>query len=737
MLRGLHSLNSSISNHNHPNSLAIITGGLITGVMQVVLSISYAALVYGGELNSFVGYGIGFALAGALIIATVTTLFAALPGSVGSNQDVSVAIFGLLSASIVTAMPADSSLESTFYTVVIAIGITVLLTGLFFWGLGAFNLGGLVRYFPYPVVGGFLAGTGWLLFKGGLTLTVMGWSFNELFQPVALVRWLPGLILALILLLAVRRLQNNSIIPVLIIVAITVFYGTAWHSGYSLEKLSTEGWLLGPFPNQSLWQPLTLSELVLVEWRVIAGQTANIITVLTVSSIALLLNATAFELESKKDVDLNKELRVAGIGNLLSCISPGFVGFRQLCLTLLNFRMNAQSRLVGLIGAVIILLTLFFGASIISFFPRFIMGGLLMYLGLNFLVEWGFKTWFTLPIIDFLIIWLVLLVIATVGFMPGVAVGLVAALIMFVISYSQTEVVRHELTGKNYNSLAPRRLDQRKILDRYGEKIYILQLQGFIFFGTANKLFDQVKKRLCQNTTNQPKYVVLDFLRVSILDSTGMLSFRKLKELTNSLEIHLVITGASAELQEQMVNGGLSSNQPLTHYYFSLNAGIEWCEEQILKHNGERLDIPVSFARQLLAFLPDASKIALLLRYFERQEIPPGTTIIKAGTPAVDFFFLESGKVITRVKRSEESFFHLETMRNGRVIGDIGFYLGYTHKADVVTAEDCILYRLTANNLKQLENENSEIASLLHQIMVRLLAERVTHLVKTVNALQK
>ena len=705
--------------------------------MQVILSISYAALVYGGELNSYVSYGIGFALAGALVIATVTTLFAALPGSVGSNQDVSVAIFGLLSASIVTTMPAGSSLESTFYTVVIAIGLTVLLTGLFFWGLGAFNLGGLVRYFPYPVVGGFLAGTGWLLFKGGLTLTVVSWNLTELFQSPVLLRWLPSLLLALILFIAVKLLQNNSIIPVLIIGAITVFYGTAWQSGYSVEKLSAEGWLLGPFQNQSLWQPLTISELVLVEWRVIAGQTANIITVLTVSSIALLLNASAFELESKKDVDLNKELRVAGIGNLLSCISPGFVGFRQLCLSLLNFRMNAQSRLVGLIGAVIILLTLFFGASIISLFPRFIMGGLLMYLGINFLVEWGIKTWFTLPKIDFFIIWLVLLVIATVGFMPGVAVGLVAAVIMFVISYSQTEVVRHELTGKNYNSLAPRRHDQRKILDRYGEKIYILQLQGFIFFGTANRLFEQLKKRLSQNNTHLPNYVVLDFLRVGILDSTGMLSFRKLKDLTDSLAIHLVITGASAEIQEQMINGGLSSNHPLTHYYFSLNAGIEWCEEEILKQNGEHLDVPVSFGRQLLAVLPDASKIALLLRYFERLEIPSGTTIIKAGAPAVDFFFLESGTVVTRMKRSEESYFHLETMRNGRVIGDIGFYLGNTHKADVITAEKCILYRLTTNNLKQLENENSEIASLLHQVMVRLLAERVTHLVKAVNALQK
>ena len=75
--------------------LQILTGGVITGLLQVVLSTSYAALVYGGRLSPFIEQGIGFALVGALIIATFVSLFSSLPGTVGSNQDVSVAIFSL------------------------------------------------------------------------------------------------------------------------------------------------------------------------------------------------------------------------------------------------------------------------------------------------------------------------------------------------------------------------------------------------------------------------------------------------------------------------------------------------------------------------------------------------------------------------------------------------------------------------------------------------------------------
>jgi SulP family sulfate permease len=227
-------LNSVSSSFRPPSHFAIVISGLITGVLQVVLSTSYAALVYGGDLNRYVSQGIGFALVGALIIATITAVFAALPGTVGSNQDVSVAIFSIISASIIATMPYGASLESTFYTVVFAISITVSLAGLFFWGLGVFRLGGLVRYFPYPVIGGFLAGTGWLLFIGGFSLTLEIETWRELLQPHLLLRWLPSLLFALAILSATRRYHNNVIISVMILGGICVFYGVAWQLGYPI-----------------------------------------------------------------------------------------------------------------------------------------------------------------------------------------------------------------------------------------------------------------------------------------------------------------------------------------------------------------------------------------------------------------------------------------------------------------------------------------------------------------------
>lgn len=719
------------------NCLAIVIGGIITGTLQVVLSISYAALIYGGSLEQYLGQGIGFALVGALVTATFITLFATIPGTVGSNQDVSVAIFSIMSISIVASMTHEAMLENTFYTVVFAISFSIILTGLFFLSIGIFRIGGLVRYFPYPVVGGFLAGSGWLLFKGGFSLTAGNLLLKEALQPLQLLTWFPAMCFAVILVITMKKLQSTKVLPLFVVAGIAIFYAAAWQLGISHEELSLGGWLLGPFHHQSLWQPLSLSKLTLVDWGVIAGQTANILTVVAVSSIALLLNASAFELESKQDIDFNKELRIAGLANLLSGCIPGFVGFRQLCLTILNFRMGTQSRIVGLLGAVIILLTIVYGASFISFFPKMVLGGLLMYLGLNFLVEWAFQTWFTLPKLDFAIIWLVLIVIATVGFMPGVAVGLVAAVIMFIVSYSRTDVVRHELTGKSYQSLVPRRHEQRKILDSQGAQLYILQLQGFVFFGTANRLFKQVRDRLCNTTQIQPKYVLLDFQRVKILDSTGMLSFRKLKDITSQMNTHLLLTSSSPEIFKQLSRGGLTATHALTHYFPSLNKGVEWYEEQILMQTGDQCKFQLTLAEQLSYALPKNGHIDLLLKSFERIELEPGATIFKNGTSADHFFFIESGQVAATSTDCNNYFIHNETMKNGQVVGDLSFYIGQNRTTDVIATEPCVLYRLSAEKLQQLENDQPAVASMLHQAMARLLADRVAHLLKTVNALQK
>ena len=176
-----------------------------------------------------------------------------------------------------------------------AIALVSVLTGSFLFLLGQFRVGELIRLIPYPVIGGFLAGTGWLLVKGAifvmtdLPISLSQWTM--LFGPENLLRWLPGFFFAILLLGIYRRWDHSMILPVSIVSAIAIFYLSLVLTGTSLMEARAEGWLLGPFPEKRLWQPLSYENLTRVNWSVILAQTTNMATIAGFSAPSVLLAA--------------------------------------------------------------------------------------------------------------------------------------------------------------------------------------------------------------------------------------------------------------------------------------------------------------------------------------------------------------------------------------------------------------------------------------------------------------
>src|ERR1041384_6121449 len=145
--------------------LPIISMGLVEGSIVLLLMTSLALFVFSGELAAFAPRGIGIYLFGSLIMQLVVALTSSMPGLIGSQQDSPVAILSLVAITIFAKMsgaPADAK----FITILVTIILTSVISGLFFIPIGAFKLSRFVRFIPYPVVGGFIAGTGFLLVRG-------------------------------------------------------------------------------------------------------------------------------------------------------------------------------------------------------------------------------------------------------------------------------------------------------------------------------------------------------------------------------------------------------------------------------------------------------------------------------------------------------------------------------------------------------------------------------------------
>ena len=720
-----------------------LTSGLVVGVIEVIFAISFAALIFAGQLSIFTPTAIGLALVGAIITGIVIAILTTLPGIVSGVQDAPAAILAITSASIVASMPIGSTDLEIFITVVAVIALTTILCGVFFLGMGYFNLGGLVRFLPFPVVGGFLAGTGWLLVTGSINMMTgiksMLSGLSALFQQEMMLLWLPGLAVAIILMFILNRFNHYLLLPGLVIGSIILFFLVIWVSGYSIAETSDMGWLLGPFPEGNLLQSLSYAAVEQVNWTMVISHAGSIAIVLVLSAISLLLNASGLELEVKRDMDLNYELRTAGIGNLIAGFFAGLIGFHQLSLSVMNQKLGAQTRLTGLFAAGVCIAALLAGTAFIAFLPKFVFGGLLLFLGLTFLYEWVYETWFTLPKADYMVIILILVVIAAVGFIEGVAVGIIAAVIMFAINYSRVEVIKHSLTVENYQSTIARPKLHKRLLRRYGKQVLILELQGYIFFGTANQLLEQIREHITSYAETRLCYLVLDFAQVTGIDSSVVINFRKMLQLLIENDSNIVLTGLSGDIQDFLVKSNvLGSDQYSFIVLPDLDHGVEWCENTLLESTGVlRKDTHKSFQDQLKVLAGDSEIIDRIMNYLELFEFPEDFQLIQQGDSPGSVYLLEEGRVTVQLEEPGNEPVRLNTLNSENLVGELGFYLGSKRNASVVSETPIKVYRLTSEAIRTMEIDDPEAAAVFHKFVVHVMAEKLSHLMSTVETLMR
>lgn len=709
--------------------LPSVTAGLIAAIVTISMEISLAALIFSGDLSQFLPGGIGLMLFGAFIMGIVIALTTSLPGMIGVPQDTPAAIVGLIGAAIALAMKGAEP-NSIYATVLAAISVTSILTGIFFLLLGRFKASGFVRYIPYPVVGGFLAGTGWLLSLGAFGVMVSGQlSLAQLFTANNLASWAPGAVFAVALLLILRRSNHFLITPGALILATALFYGYLLIAGIPIAEASSRGWLLGPFPSGGLYQPLTPTLFAQIDWGAILQNFGKIVTILALSVIALLLNASALEVTVKQDIDLNRELQSAGWANLFGGLGGSPVGYQTLGMSSLAHRLGAKSRLANLISATLCGLALFFGASVISFFPKPVLGGMLLYLGLSFLVDWLIDARKSLPLLDYLLVWVILFIIASVGFLEGIAAGTFIAAALFVISYSRVSVIKNTLNGSVYHSKVDRPKIHRDILRERGSEIFIMSLQGFIFFGTIQGILDSLRARTADHSQGRLGYIVLDFRRVTHLDSSAVFGITRLKQLTAANNILMVWTDVKPEIVRNLERGGLHDATDDTFIIKpTLDEGVEWCENRILAKQGmnDLTGFIERFEHQLKRVFPGLQDVEQLLKYLEKRELREGEVFIKQGDAAEEMYFVESGLVTIELELPNGKRMRLRSIRGGATVGEIGLYLRETRTASVIASRNSEVYRLSGEALKEMQAQDPQIAAQFHEWIVRLLAERLT-----------
>ena len=499
---------------------------------------SYASLIFHGKLAGYFAAGLGITLVSQVIIMLVTAMFCSDHATLVIPQSPTAVIQGLIASSVVAAAPADMPPEALFPLVYWIIALSSVLAAGFLLLLGMARAGGLVRYIPYPIVGGFLAGLGWLILSAGFGIAVdlrlSAAALPTLVEGGVLARWLPAALFALCALVLQARVKSPLTLPGVIIASFLLFYAAAYLFAGDMDALADAGWFLPLVPAGLNWQLLDFAAIGRIEPAMIAASAGGTLTLMVVFTLNVFFRAGAQELVVGRELDFNRECTVNGLANICSAVAGGgVVGYHAPASSALVESMSVYGRLVGFILAFMFGLTLLFGSALFSLVPRFLPAGLLMYFGMQFMKEWLLESWFKLPRLDYITVLIIALATALFGLLPGIALGLVVAILFFVLEYSRMDVIKQELFGGVHRSNLDRSYAENQFLRIAGEKILILRLQGYVFFGSAYQFYERVKTLISDGESRQLAFIILDFKSVRGLDVSTINDLKKLKRLTD------------------------------------------------------------------------------------------------------------------------------------------------------------------------------------------------------------
>jgi len=708
-----------------------VVAGIVIGAVEAVFAVSFAALVFAGYLEFYsLDDGVGLYLGAAALTLAFVAWRAGSRGVVGGLQAAGAAMTAIVTMSVV--VHAAGSPFDVFLSAIAATLVVMVLCGVVFLSLGSRRRGDLIRFVPYPVVGGFLAGTGWLLFKGGIhvasEVSPYFTPLSDLLEASALQRWLPALAFGVILLVSVRVVKRPLVIPAVIGIGLVVFVIGMVATGSSIEEVRAEGWLLGPFEATRLWRPWTLEALGGADWLSVLESWAGIVTAVFVATFAMLFNISGTELVLDRDLDTNQELRDAGVLNVVSGALGGIPGYHALSLTALATRMSVDARAAGLIAALVPLAAAAFGAEVVGLIPRMIVGGVLMFLGLAFMVEWVWDKRRSLPPLEYAVVLVILVGIIAWGFLVGVVIGLVLAVVLFAVSYGRIELVREVAFGETYRSNVDRPATERAELRGLSDRVQILRVSGFVFFGSTSRLLERIRRRMEEDTS--PRFLVIDLRRVTGVDSSAVVSFVKVIRLAEAAGWQIVFTAASDPVRAQLARGGVVETEGLVAFEPDLDRGLQRCEDALLSApslDEARREHPA--ARGADGLPPD------LAAHLERVSVPQGTVLLHQEDPPGDVYVLESGRLGVETVTPEGTRLRLRTLRPGVVVGEVTLYTHVPRTADVVAEVPSVVLRIGRDEIERLEAEEPELAAALHRWLATTLAERLTDTMRTFDVL--
>lgn len=706
-------------------------GGTAAMLVALPAAIAFGVTIYAVIGGHYAAYG---AVAGILGVAAMGIIASSMGGTERLISAPSAPAAAVLSAFALHYIAQDMGPDLVFSMVM----IVALMAGVFQILFGVVGLGKLIKYMPFPVVSGYLSGVGLYIIAAQTPIFLglpQGTHFWDAFTLLNGWQWqsiVVGTITVVTMVVAAKMFRMIPAVITALLVGVAAYFTLG-----VLDK----GMFL---PNN----PLVIGELGGSEgidfFETFVGRFETLwyfgvdemtmlfvpaLTLAALLSIDTLKTCVILDSMTHSFHNSNKELIAQGSGNVVSALIGGMPGSGTMGATMVNISSGAKTRLSGLIEGIMAVIAFLLLGTFIAWIPVAALAGILIVIGFRMIDRHSVELLKSRKtIFDFVIIVSVAITALSISLIAAAGVGLMLAVVLYIIQQIGASVVYRHLDGTEARSKIVREREEEELLSEKGDVFSVYELHGSLFFGTANQLYTMLQEDL-----QHKKYIIMDMKRVQTVDLTAAHILLQIKDILHDRDGYLLLCRlphklpTGDDLENYFNHVGLLKHLSPIKVFDDLDDAIEWAEEKIIaeemvEKRGEELldlgDFDLFRGRK-------EETLEEIRSLVEERSYRKGEIIYSEGDGNGEIFLIRRGSVRLMLPYPGRKSVHLSTLGRNNFFGEFSFLEGAPHYTDTVAGSDTDLYCISRDAFVQFSKLHKKAALRFTEALARVLAERL------------
>ena len=723
-----------------------LVGGLTAAVLTIPVSMGYGVLAVTALGDAYIGVGVLaglyaaiFGCIAAVLLGANTTMIYA-PRSIITFLLGSIVLHSLVRSNAPVLQGASPDLLLTLlFLVIFVAGLCQVLFGIL-------RIGAFIKYIPAPVTAGFQNAAAILIFFSQLD-PMLGFSRHV---PVFAIPSHIGLTQPLTLAVGIATcalILNGAKITKTVPPTILGFCGgiACYYLLAALGLRDHLGPLVGevpfglPTPKYVAEFGALLSGPQLADFGVLVVTSA--VSLAIIASLDGLMCARLVEADSGNKIDGNRELVRLGAGNMAAACFGGIANGINLASSFANHRSGARTPLSVLTHAGLIIAAVLVLSPLIAYLPRVVIAAMLVVVAIQLVDRWTLQILKKLVTREFtsaqsiLVDLLVIVVVAAVSIafdlIFAVLIGMAATILFFLFRMSRS-VIRRTYRCDGVRSRKTREPRLMEVLNQHGAKILVIELEGPLFFGTAENLALFLESAWRKNVS----YVIIDLKRINEIDSTGAKILLQTHDRLTKEGKHLLLSSflERTKLANFLKDMGVTAALTRNRLFADVDRAIEWAEERLLLSVIGDIEVgdefPFTQFDVLAGLTPDEINIAKAV--LERRSYAKGDLVFREGDDGDELFILAKGTASARLSVGEAQETRLMTFSAGTVFGEVALLDRETRSASIQADDDLVCYVLSASAFDELARAHPSTAIKLLVNLGRELSGRLRRANRTI-----